>query len=127
MKTLHQKIVILPREQEIMYFCQINNTGSSEYSISKKYLEVKLEEKMYFEVKVFNQTKFKFEDINYPNTWVQIDLIDDKLNTLQSEFMKMKEKCIIIKKNKINFKKFNFIFILKKQDKMLDTAIVYVV
>jgi hypothetical protein len=127
MKTLHQKIVILPREQEIMYFCQINNTGSSEYSISKKYLEVKLEEKMYFEVKVFNQTKFKFEDINYPNTWVQIDLIDDKLNTLQSEFMKMKEKCIIIKKNKINFKKFNFRLILKKQDKMLDTAIVYVV
>lgn len=127
MKILHQTIVIEPREQEIMYFCQINSTGSSEYSISKKYLEVKLEDKMYFEVKVFNQTKFKFEDINYPDAWVQIDLIDDKLNTLQSEFMKMEEKSIIIKKNKINFKKFNFRLILKKQDKMLDTAIVYVV
>ena len=125
---LHQEIKILPPQKEKVFISKINNESNpSGYSISAKKIEIKMQDKMFIGFSIFNETRFKNESIKYPNLWIQIDLLNENLETEKEAFQTVKEMGAIINKKLIDLKKFNFKVILKQQDESIDEAIVFVV
>jgi hypothetical protein len=125
---LHRKAIILPAKKQKLFISQINDTSHDYgYSIESKSVKVEMQDEFFLCFQIFNETRFKHAKIEYPKIWIQIDLLDENLEVYQSKFKIVKEPAIIIKKNKINLKKFNFRVILKQEEKVIDQATVFVV
>jgi hypothetical protein len=59
--------------------------------------------------------------------WIELDILDEKLQVVKPKFQTIKEMGVIIKKKLINLKKFNFRFVLRNKQEILDEATVFVV
>lgn len=125
---LHRKAIILPIKTQKLFISKINDTFRDYgYSIESKSIKVEMKDEFFLCFEIFNETKYKHEKIQFPKTWIQIDILDENLEVYQSKFKIVKEPAVIIKKNKINLKKFNFRVILKQEEKVIDQATVFVV
>jgi len=125
---LHKTIKILPQKKEDIFICAINNSfAQSGYNMNSRSVKVKDQEEFFLAFNVFNKTKFKHEKIKYPNLWMELNILDEELKTVQPKFKIIKEMGVIIKKKQINLKKFNFEVVLKNQRGVLDRATIFVV
>jgi hypothetical protein len=125
---LHKEIKILPPQKEKIFISAINNIyAQSGYNMNSRSIKIKDQEKFFINFKIFNQTKFKDEKVNYPNLWMELNILDDKLKVIKPKFKIIKEMGVIIKKKEINFKKFNFEIVLRNKREILDEAIIFVV
>ena len=125
---LHQKITILPPKKEKILISSINNFEAQQgYNLDSRSVKIKNQEEFFISFQIFNQTKFKHIKINYPNLWAEIDILNENLEVVQPKFKIIKEMGVIIKKNKINLKKFNFRLILKDKQGIVDQATIFVV
>ena len=125
---LHKVIKILPPQKEKIFISAINNIhAQSGYNMNSRSIKIKDQEKFFINFKIFNQTKFKNEKLNYPNLWMELNILDDKLKPVKPKFKIIKEMGVIIKKKEINLKKFNFEIVLRNKREILDEAIIFVV
>jgi hypothetical protein len=95
--------------------------------MNSRSIKIKDQDKFFLSFQIFNKTKFKHLKIDYPNLWIELDVLDEKLQVVKPKFQTIKEMGVIIKKNKINLKKFNFRFVLRNKQEILDEATVFVV
>jgi len=125
---LHKEIKILPKKLDDIIIAAINEEeAQSGYNMDSRYVKIKDSDEFFLSFKIFNKTKFKHMNINYPKLWLEVDIIDENLEVIQRRFKIIKENGVIIKKNKINFKKFNFGINLRDQQRIIDTGVVFVV
>lgn len=125
---LHKTIKVLPPKNEDIIISRINNfTSPSGYNISNRKIEIANSDKIMLSFDFFDKNTYQNVSLDYPNLWVQIDLLDENLNLYKPNIAQVKERAIIIKKNIINLKKFNLGVLLKKQEKVLDQALIFIV
>ncbi len=125
---LHKKIKILPTPKDHIFISSINGVDAQcGYNMNSRSIKIKDQDKFFLSFQIFNKTKFKHLKIDYPNLWIELDVLDEKLQVVKPKFQTIKEMGAIIKKNKINLKKFNFRFVLRNKQEILDEATVFVV
>jgi len=125
---LEKTITILPEKKDKIAFNSILNVRNQfGHRISHEKITVPNSDKIFVPFTIFNFTKYETVTVDYPNLWVQLDILDENMKTVIENYKTIKEDGFIFKKNKINLKKFNFKLILKSNNEELDEALIFVV
>lgn len=125
---LEKTITILPEKKDKIAFNSILNVRNQfGHRICHEKITMPNSDKIFVPFTIFNFTKYKNVTIDYPNLWVQLDILDENMKTVIENYKTIKEDGFIFKKNKINLKKFNFKLILKSNNEELDEALIFVV
>ena len=127
---LHQKFTLMPTRQDDIFISLIESVGiKEEYIYSKKYVKIRLNDGDLVNFRAFNDTKNCEMDLSkkYPRFKIRIDILDQEFNLVKENLELVKEGAFVFKKNKINLKKFNFRFVLRNKQEILDEATVFVV
>jgi hypothetical protein len=123
-----KKIQILPPKREKLFIARVNDYAApSGYLICNRTIEIKKREEIFLSFEVRNMHNFMSYDIDYPNLWLSLNLLDENFELVEENFKEIKENGVIIKQEEVKIEKFNFECILVHNGLMVDKADIYIV